>query len=270
MALATAMVLVIDRRSSSDGAVARDPRPAPATLTATLPAPLSPTVPRSTSSPSGSAPAPSRERPAPADQRTVLVRPDGVANVRAGAGTGSTIIGTLSDGSEARARARNADGSWLLIELPAGTGWVSAGVVEVVGDPALLPVTDQPAATTTPTASVSPTATVGGSPAPVTGLPDLVLEDVAIGSAGRLRLIISNAGGPLTGRPVDVLGLDEGGNVLFREMTAALSLAAGAAVNVELNYRPAGPVALTVLLNSAGDFEERSTSNNRRRVSLTP
>ena len=61
-------------------------------------------------------------------------------NVREAASTNATVIGSLSAGNSLTAIGRNADGSWLRVELPDGNnGWVSAQVVTLNGDANALP-----------------------------------------------------------------------------------------------------------------------------------
>jgi hypothetical protein len=98
-----------------------------------------------------------------------------------------------------------------------------------------------------------------------------VLQDVAAGAAGRVTVIIGNAGpGPLTGRRVSVVGIDDSGAAVFGEVTAPLTIPAGGAVNVELTYRAAAPATITVVLNADGAIDELTAANNRRRVVLRP
>jgi uncharacterized protein YraI len=229
----------------------------------------------------------------PTTARAVSVRAGSVTNVRAGPGVSFAVIGSLQAGDEAPATGRNADASWLLIDLTTGMGWVSSEVVDVLGDPTTLAVADAAttrmpttAATGTPPRSPSPspigtatrtaTPTAGrptGTPSPVSavGLPDLVLQEAVVGPAGRLTLIIANAGpGTLSSRRVSVIGIDDTGAVVFGEVTPALTIPAGGALNVELSYRPAAAITLTVVLNADGSIEEITPVNNRRRVTLRP
>jgi uncharacterized protein YraI len=239
-------------------------------------------------------------------RRTVRVRADGTANVRAGPGVAFAILTTLETGDEAPASARNVDGDWLLLDLPGGTGWVAVDVVAVMGDVRGLPVSDalgalrvtSPTATVTPSSTrtttpsttrsntATPTRTPTPTPAPAattmatatasptgarTALPDLVLTDATRGPGGRLVVVISNAGpGMLTARRVSVIGIDDAGTPLFGELTAPLTIAPGSAANVELAYRPQPAATLTIVLNADGAIEELTTANNRRRVTLGP
>lgn len=236
----------------------------------------------------GTAPAgaPAATVPAAAgNRRGVTVQASGATNVRAGPGISFPVVAALLAGDDARATARNADGSWLLIELGAAAGWVAAGVVDVTGDPFSLPLGDA-ADTRSPTAAATgtarPSATASGRPptaaagapaitATAGGLPDLVLQSAAVGAAGRLTLVIGNAGASaVTARRIGVVGLDDAGNVVFGEVTAALSIPSGGAVNVELTFRPTTQAPLTVVINADGAVEEVSAANNRLRVTAGP
>lgn len=285
MAAATAAVFLMlgrDGDTSSGRASAAAQEPATATLTPLSSTPL-PTETGTTT--------PIRT---PTPRRGVTVRASSAANVRAGPGVGFAVITILQAGDETRAIGRNADASWLLIELDGGTGWVAADVVEITGELAALPLSEvtgavRPSPTApslpltrtptpvvtrppTPTPTIPPsTPTVTGSPALTAGPPDLVLQDVVVGAAGRITVIIANAGpGPLTGRRVSVVGIDDAGAAVFGELTPPLTLPAGSAVNVELTFRTTTTLTLTVVLNADGAVEELTLVNNRRRVTLRP
>ena len=99
----------------------------------------SPTVAAASATPAGSAGRPLTPTGTITPTRTVTagrgvtVRADGATNVRAGPGVGFAIIATLISGEEVRATGRNADASWLFVEIDGGAGWVSADVVAVAG-----------------------------------------------------------------------------------------------------------------------------------------
>jgi uncharacterized protein YraI len=247
---------------------------------------------RGAGTPGGSA----TRAPSGTPRRTVSVRADGAANVRTGPGVGFAILTALEAGESAPASARDVDSTWLLIDLPAGTGWVAADVVEVVGDIRGLPVSDALGALRTPTPSSTPSASATRAVTPSTtptptrpassatatlptatatavaaGLPDLVLSDAVLGPAGRLTAVITNAGpGSVTTSRISIIGLDDTGNVAFGEVTTSLSIAPGGAVNVEMTYRPASAITLTVVINADGSVDELTSANNRRRVTLRP
>ncbi len=115
-------------------------------------------------------------------------------NVRSGAGSDFRIIGKAAGGEELAVAGRSDDDNWLLVlreDLPAGAGWVSAGLVrldgdiadlpisaEVLGDAAAPAVTPAPAATQAPSTAATPAATTAPAatqaattPAPATPAP---------------------------------------------------------------------------------------------------
>lgn len=71
-----------------------------------------------------------------------------VLNIRQGPKSATKSLGKLPKGTEVTAIGRNADSSWLQINIPdsvgSGQGWVSAQFVTVNGDVNSLPVTDSP------------------------------------------------------------------------------------------------------------------------------
>lgn len=229
---------------------------------------------------------------APQRAGALSVRATAAVNVRSGPGTQYDVIGALQPPDEARVTGRNADASWLAIEYAGGTGWVNAGVVEVLGDPLRAPLAEPapqrtpasrgetatpPPPTATPVPARTPaaagaTATIPvGTTTPAAALPDLVPLAAGLSANGRVTVTIGNTGqGPLTGRNVSIVGVDAAGNVLFSQLTAPLTIAPGAAVTVELAYSPATTVTVTIVLNAEGTVPESSTSNNLLRVTLTP
>lgn len=253
-------------------------------------------VPATTTSPSAqqpaeyAAPSPTRTTTATATPATtrsaerLSVRATSAVNVRSGPGTQYDVIGVFQPPDEAHVTGRNADASWLAIEHAGGTGWVSAGVVEVVGDPLRAPLVEPapprtatpaaptPAATPVPTRSASSTPAISSATAtPAAALPDLVPLAAAVNANGRVTVTIGNAGqGPLMGRNVSIVGVDAAGNVLFSQLTAPLTIAPGAAVTVELSYRPPERMTVTIVLNAEGSVLESNANNNLLRVTLSP
>ncbi len=205
----------------------------------------------------------------PAPLGPVSVRATSAVNVRRGPGTQYDVIGVLQPPDEARVIGRNADASWLAIAYQDGTGWVSAGVVEIVGDPRRAPLAEAPAP---PTATPAPTRAASVATAtPAAALPDLVPLAAGLSAGGRVTVTIGNIGqGPLNGRNVSIVGVDAAGGVLFSQLTAPLTIAPGAAVTVELAYSPSAPITVAIVLNAEGSVPESNTGNNLLRVTLTP
>ncbi len=65
-------------------------------------------------------------------------------NVRAGPGTGYEVVGVLAQGAQVPVTGRSVDGTWLVVSLSGGTGWVFAELVAVSGDLASVPVIAAP------------------------------------------------------------------------------------------------------------------------------
>ena len=82
-------------------------------------------------------------------------------NIRKGPGTNFGIVSTVPSGATVDALGRNEKAGWVLIEIPGQNdkvGWVSARYLDLSGDPADLPVSDQQSS-----ASVIAAASSGGS-----------------------------------------------------------------------------------------------------------
>jgi hypothetical protein len=103
------------------------------------------------------------EEPTPEPQPTAVPQPftaapTDVLNIRQGPARTTPSLGRLQPGQEVVVVGRNADSTWLQIQIPNSPdfGWVSAEFVTTSGDVNTLPVTDggaspQPQATETPT-----------------------------------------------------------------------------------------------------------------------
>lgn len=281
----------------------RERLPAPRAAVSSTPPP-SPAAPpgRTASAPAGvlstgtASPSTRTVTPAPSSVRRLTVRATSAINVRAGPGTSFNVVGALQPGEVAQVLGRDSAADWLMIEQPGGAGWVAAGIVDVTGDVSLAPVVG-PGAAASPAPSVTPTvprtatptvtATAARTLAPSTptvsptatptaprlaaALPDIALQEVAATQGGRVSITIANAGtGPLTGRRISVVALDEAASVVLSEVTAPLTIAPGAATTVELSYRLSTSITLTIILNADGSIEESNQANNRRRATLSP
>lgn len=264
VAVATIVLLALDSGNDEDriraaatvtSGVTAIPTPREVTVTA-IPGSVVTVAPPATSAATRAATA----TPSPTAVRSsVLVRATGVTNVRTGPGVGYQVIGTLQPGDDAPAVRRDESGLWLLLQGGAADGWVAAEVVEVTGD-----LTRLPATAVMPTASPTSTASATGTPATstpiptrtpaataITGAPSLSPAAAQVGAAGRLNVVLTNAGpAPLQSRRVTVTGTDDSGTVVFTEATAPVTIPAGGVVNIELGYRPpttATAVTLTVI-----------------------
>ena len=96
-------------------------------------------------------------------------------NIRKGPGTNFGIVSTVPTGATVDALGRNEKAGWILIEIPGQdgeVGWVSARYVNLDGDPADLPVSEQQSE-----ARVIAAASSGGSSSRLSG--KLVFQEVA-------------------------------------------------------------------------------------------
>ncbi|MEO8394400.1 MAG: SH3 domain-containing protein [Chloroflexota bacterium] len=82
--------------------------------------------------------------PPGADQTTVQVSANSAVNIRSTPSTSGAIVGSFAAGQTTTANGRNADGSWLRIQLPNSGefGWVFATLVKASGDASTLTVID--------------------------------------------------------------------------------------------------------------------------------
>ncbi len=81
---------------------------------------------------------------------TVEITSNGGINVRSGPGTSYQVAGSLAKGDTTTANGRNADSSWLRIQIPDSNslGWVSASLVTPASDVSALAVIDPSSAET--------------------------------------------------------------------------------------------------------------------------
>ncbi len=77
-------------------------------------------------------------------QPTIQISASSRVNIRSTPSTSGAVIGSIAAGQTATANGRNADGSWLRVQLPnsEALGWVSASVVKVSGSASSLAVID--------------------------------------------------------------------------------------------------------------------------------
>ncbi len=99
------------------------------------------TEPEPTEPPSTPTSEPTATPPPTSDTVTVTILQN--MNVRTGPGTNYTIAGPGPAGESSNVVGRNADSSWLQVEYPLtadGTGWIYAPLVQVNGNPEIVPV----------------------------------------------------------------------------------------------------------------------------------
>jgi uncharacterized protein YraI len=66
------------------------------------------------------------------------------SNVRAAPGTNNPVVGVLAAGSEGKAIARNAESTWVQVEVGSVSGWMAEYLLTIVGGVAALPVAGAP------------------------------------------------------------------------------------------------------------------------------
>ncbi len=102
--------------------------------------------------------------PTPAVPQTAEVSA-ALANVRQGPGTVYPVTGQVKGGTRLEVRARNERGDWIKVCCVGGReGWVSASLLSIPGEIALIPVTTE--IPPTPTPGPTPTPVPSPSPAP--------------------------------------------------------------------------------------------------------
>ena len=116
-------------------------------------------------------------------------------NVRAGPATSFGIVSALPNGTAVPAVARNADGSWVQIQLPRNSeqiGWVSANYVNLSGDANDLPVSDRQsqARTVASATGARPSVSTSAQPAGLSG--KLIIQQSSGGDIYRYDLASGN------------------------------------------------------------------------------
>lgn len=185
------------------------------------------------------------------------IRAGAIINVRSGSGATFTTVGQLPTGSMALVTGQAASGEWWQIDFaagPEGKGWVSAGVVEFVGERAAVPVVEA-ATPEAPTATVEVTPTPASEatspPATATGQADSAgarveapAEEVNVRSGPGLNFeLIGQLPGNSSAR---VVGRDETGEwwqIEYPEAENGLAWVADAVVEFSGN-RNAVPLAV--------------------------
>ena len=191
--------------------------------------------------------------------------------VRAGPGTGYISLGIVRRGAELEVVGKNEEESWLEISYPPRSrlrGWVAADGVELEESLASLPVATPeslvlPAVPTYPPGVfVEPESdlTPGLEASP---LPDLILSDAYL-LEGELVVTITNQGTAEAAAPIDVAIYSGDGSTPLRLALVGEPLPAGASVDLDTRYQPAGgPQRLLILVDPANRMQETNEDNNQ-------
>ncbi|MHB8749367.1 MAG: ABC transporter substrate-binding protein [Aggregatilineales bacterium] len=185
----------------------------------------------------------------------VVLTAKSTANVRSGPGTVYGIIGKLKQGDTEQVIGVSPDNLWLVINFAQQQGWVSASLVDVVGNLASVPVINPP-----PTPTLPPTAT----PAPQIDLIGLnYVINPAQPKSGQpftVSAVIRNQGGSDAGAFAVATSFLPG-NVYSAQQVPGL--AAGQTTTVNLKATVSGPGTYTVQivldLNKQLNWPNRST-----------
>jgi branched-chain amino acid transport system substrate-binding protein len=181
-----------------------------------------------------------------------------VQNIRTGPGLEYDILGQLQEGNQARVIGATVDFSWVAIEFRGTTGWLSRGILDLIGDTVTVPVLTPPPTPTPLPATATPTAQP---------FPDIVVvaaqpNRVVIGTPFTIVATIRNQGGIDAG-PFAVAATFEPGGIY-----AAMNLPgmlAGTQTNVTFNGTltgATGPQNVTIVADLNNQLNEGAGESN--------
>lgn len=195
------------------------------------------------------------ETVAPTQLVGVVLTAKNTVNVRTGPGTQYDIIGKLKQGDTAQVIGISPDNLWLVINFAQQQGWVSASLVDVVGNMNSVPIINPP-----PTPTVPPTAT---APPQIDLIGLSYVINPAQPKSGKqftVSVVIRNQGGADAG-PFAVAASFLPGNVYAAQNVSGLP--AGQSTTVNLTAAVTGPGTYTVQivldLNKQLNWPNRST-----------
>lgn len=179
-------------------------------------------------------------------------------NVRSGPGFNYDRVAQVSQGDVLRVLGVNADYTWLLVQIPSGSGWVDAQYVRVTGNlttvlPVPIPASPTPGATAAP------------------NQPDIMIESVVLSPAQPVpnqpfsaTVMVRNAGGAAAGQFAIAATFQPGG-----VYTSAFvdSLAPGEAKQVQLSATLSGTGVAQVAIiadlnNTVAEYNEENNQYN--------
>lgn len=163
----------------------------------------------------------------PTPEGTYVVITRAVQNIRVGPGLNYDILGQLQEGDTAEIIGATIDFGWVAINFRGTTGWLSRGILDIVGDTTIVPVLTPPPTPTPLPATATPT------PSPI---PDIVITNVTpnrltIGSPFSVTITVRNQGGANAGQ-FAVAASFEPGAIYSAQIINGLN--AGTEVNVAL------------------------------------
>lgn len=211
-----------------------------------------------------------------------------IAAVRQAPGTDTPVLGTLDVNNDVAIDGRSADTKWYRIIFPPDSelhGWVSADLLDIVGDPSTLVVataeppvvvdlpteppsvlTEAAASQVTPTPETSPTTT----PTVDASLPDLVVGTTPTLVDGKLFITVVNQGkGVAQGDIVVAVFTQDGSKLLGGATLPSFTLEPGHSIDIGTGYVVAESQTLLVVVNPNGVIKESDTTNNRTTISIT-
>jgi uncharacterized protein YraI len=210
-----------------------------------------------------------------------------IAAVRQSPGSRTPVLGTLDSGNDVVIDGRSADTKWYRIIFPPNSelhGWVSADLLDVVGDPSTLVVaTAEPAVvvdvptqppyaltaaatqrTPTPGTSVTPTPTVDDK------LPDLVIDHTVTLVEGKLFVTVVNQGqGAARGDLVVGVFTADGSTLLAGATLPSFELLPGHSIDIGTGYHVTENQTLLLIVDPNGEIKETDVTNNRVTVAVT-
>jgi len=181
-----------------------------------------------------------------------------VQNVRTGPGLEYDILGQLQEGETVEVIGATLDFTWVAINFRGQTGWLSRGILDLIGDTDTVPVLTPPPSPTPP--PLPPTVT----PQPN---PDIVIvsaspQRLTIGSPFNVLVTVRNQGASNAGA-FAIAASFEPGNIYTAQNIAGL--AAGSQVDIALSgvlAGPTGPYNVTIVADLNNQVNEGAGEGN--------
>lgn len=196
----------------------------------------------------------------PTPEGTYLLITRAVQNIRVGPGLNYDILGQLQEGDTTEITGATIDFSWVAINFRGTTGWLSRGILDIVGDTTIVPVLTPP-----PTPTPLP---VTSTPVPPP-VPDIVITAVTpsrliVGAPFNVTLTVRNQGGANAGQ-FAIAASFEPGTIYAAQIVNGLG--AGSEVTVALSGTLAGStgpynVAIIADLNNQVAESPAGEANN--------